>query len=293
MPVWTPIAGPRRLARLSQLNQDSLMNWCGDRLDDDAIVLGECGVHSVCVGCIRRAATPNRPLSCIAMGAECSTEYGHGLRWCFDTDEYSERHRLPDVVVRCSCGRDNQRDTYSVENTAPGGNVQQCKCMRNVCFDCGTQPTAFDCLPDGRTRPFCHECRNGGLRPLRTSVCFPQASNHMVTDKQVIDRALEILRNRGLSVVCEHCTTAVERVDGCKFVTHCGTEICSECNVRGCRSSGSVVGQCCPGSSELKVQARPHGRMALSLWKLFCTTRPESRPGALAAIAVSLRQRLP
>jgi hypothetical protein len=288
VPVWAPISGPRQLTRLSQINQDS---FTGGRLVDGSAVLGECGVHIVCVGCIRQATRDDRPLACIAMGADCTSEYGAGLRWCFDTDEYTKRYRIPERVVRCVCGLENKRDAYTTENTKRGKNIQRCPCTRYVCFDCGRDA---DCkqVSDGISRVYCHWCRLSVRPPLRTAPCFSDTSNEDVTVLQVIERAVEILRHRGLSVVCDHCSTAIERAHGCKFVTHCGTEICSECNVRGCRSSGSVVGRCCPGSSELDARARPYGRMALSLKQLFSTTQPAARPAALVAMGTVIRQRL-
>jgi hypothetical protein len=300
LPAWVP--GTQQLGRLSQLNDDSLLGleeWAlgdlgeggADRLGDRVAVLGECGVHAVCVGCIRRAASGTRPPRCLAMGAACAAEYGAGVRWCFDPDEYAQRVQLPPRVVRCGCGAMVTRCTHMTENTLRGANVAVCSCGQPVCFDCGLSADT-ELLPDGRRQGFCPECRDDQAPPLRVACCFPPLRNADVTDAQVAGRAVQILSERGLSVSCDHCGVPVERADGCKYVTHCGTEMCSECNVRGCPSSGSVVGRCCPGSSELEAKARPWGRMALSLQVLFLSAQPQARAAALTSMGSMLRGRL-
>lgn len=290
LPAWVP--GTEQLGRLSQLNDDSLLGLEeADRLGDRVAVLGECGVHAVCVGCIRLAASGTRPPRCLAMGAACAAEYGAGVRWCFDPDEYAKRAHLPPRVVRCGCGAMVTRCTYVTENTLCGANVAVCSCGQPVCFDCGLTADT-ELLADGRQQGFCPGCRDDQAPPLRLARCFPQLRNADVTDAQVAGRAVQILSERGLSVSCDHCGVPVERAEGCKYVTHCGTEMCSECNVRGCPSSGNVVGTCCPGSSELEASARPWGRMALSLQMLFLSAQPQARSVALSSIGTMLRARL-
>lgn len=289
-----PARGPgrrRRVARLCDLNLESVVdaadevNAATGREAPDGGLPAEaavsCGEHVVCVRCIRAAADarPEQPpalLACLAAGCDCQRRYGDGVRWCWSAEAYARRtgqHTSAEVV--CGCGRTNRRLVYAVENTRVGSNVQKCECGTQLCFDCG-----LACAGDR-----CQACSVEPAPRCRPSLFFPEVDNRAVTPEQVAGRAVEMLEDGGECVRCHHCGLRLARTGGCKVVTHCGREVCVQCNARGQRSTGLLRG-CCNVVRDTAAE-----RLTQSLYLLLGTTAPETRCAAVALVRGAVRRR--
>lgn len=282
-PTYGATPGGDRVGRLAELNDETLLHHgSNDRLPDDAVFLGPCGrpEHSVCVRCVRSALAshhgPPGELRCLGMGGDCQHTYGDGLRWCMFWYEWAARTgATAHVSVRCNCGAPVRRSLHLSEHSTPGRNFQECSaCETTMCFDCGRST-----LPDG-----CARCAGGG-GPLTRSRVFPEVCQWAVTAEMVTERATTILADRGGHVRCDKCGANLQREEGCKYVTHCGTEVCSECNARGCSTTGIMCRHdCCRGTCQLAEPSRPIGRIALSLFQLFSSSPSDVRRDAVVAI---------
>ncbi len=287
-PVSTAAGHGRRIGRLAEINQEAVDNINDDldrhpslgRLNDRAAVT--CGLHTVCVGCIRRGQRDKEPpeLSrCLAAGADCSECYGPGVRWCYTAPEFAQMTRERPIAVRpCpSCQAPNELSVFVQENSGQGRSVRHCwSCPQRMCFDCGGAVTG----------EVCPECVDEPAPAHRPSIFFPELDNCDVTAEAVAGRAREMLEDRGRCVRCHHCGIRVAHIGGCKVVTHCGREICFQCNARGQRSSGFVRG-CCRGIA----QRCPDSRMVHGLLLLMGVLDTDRRTRALELVGQEIRGR--
>jgi hypothetical protein len=289
IPVYAPLVGADyQKGGLSELNHEAMHDAQDTaefrtsqesplyRLPDRSAVVGPCGSwdHTVCVACIRAgvdARDKSMPLDMECLGGcNCRARYGPGLRWCFDPDDFNARQAsVLTVVVDCpGCGQPRSRPVFELENSQPGDNVRLCPCGTSVCFDCGKK------AKDGT----CEACDLEVAPPLRPSLYFPDLDNRDVTAAHVVTRAREVIEDRGECVRCIHCGLRMVRINGCKVLTHCGTEVCIECNARGQRTTGQVR-RCCRASG-----APPPVRTAMALTMLLGTVSDNVRRQAVHAM---------
>lgn len=252
------------VTRLSEVNRESHPEFYTHmRLGDHLLVTAGCGrrEHAVCVACIRTASRANRRpmLGCLAVATDvCRHTYGDGIRWCLTPEEnrlvQGKRRRQSSECTGCATS--SCHDLSMIETTRQGCSVKKCECGARTCLECGAMVN----------QDVCGDCQRHPAPPLRPSRSFPSVCNGTVTRAMIVQRAVQVLRDAGRVVRCDRCGIRIERRNGCKIVTHCGVDVCSECNTRGCSSTGAIEGgNCCTATAALPAYARPTGRVALSL----------------------------
>jgi hypothetical protein len=236
---------------LNEVNMETAERSVGFRIRLDDNIAISCGSHFVCVRCIR--ATFDEDPECTACPAMhgCEHVYGPSIRWLMEPNECRKPMSWP--CPGCTQPLDMHQSIPNATAATATTRVSCGHCGTHSCTGC----RATECDVRGCSRAF------------EYSNSIPHLQRHKVTIEHVLSRAAAIYSNCGLSVPCGHCGVELQRHQGCKTLTHCGLEVCSECGTyRPTRT-------CCKGTAEMAPANRAAGRLILQICRLLGDTPTE------------------